>query len=127
MKIRELWRDELRIIQLMMFEQGHEVSIEQLRNAYDKAVIAKAVDDNGLQGFIMIRKLGIINELSYWHLKPEHSLLLKGLARKLRPVGAHEPPINKERLKILESAGFKSIGLINGLLKNSEAVILRRD
>lgn len=127
MKVRELWKSDLKIVQLMLFEQGIKTSLEQLETMYDNSFMVKAIEDVGLEGFIMIRKLGFMNELTHWHLNPEHSLILKGLTKQIKNIGTYEHPSAKERIKILEENGFKKIAEAEGLLKNSKAIILRRD
>lgn len=85
------------------------------------------VMNEGIEGFAMIRKLTDINELIHWHLKPEHSIILKSLAKSTKgPVLTMEKESNTQRIKILEQNGFKKINESEGIFKDEKAIILKR-
>jgi len=84
------------------------------------------VEEEGIKGFVIIKDIGGVNELSYWHLNPEHKLILKGLIKKLGGKCATlEPENNKQRIELLKSIGFKQQSRIEGVYPNEKAVMLK--
>lgn len=98
-----------------------------ITNLFNNAINKIVIEDDGIKGFALIKKLGALNELSAWHLNPEHSLLLKAITRKINgPIAAAEQESNEGRIKILESAGFKKQSIIDGVFNDARAVMLTK-
>lgn len=128
MKLRAIKKQDLRIIRLMLFEQGRTINQETLINQWQNATTAKLIEDNGIEGFIIIKDLAGEKEITQWHLKPEHQLIMKAITKQVKkPIVTHEQINNKERIKLLEKTGFKKIKISKGILRQQKAAILRLD
>lgn len=97
-----------------------------LKTALKNSSTSTVVEDNGVKGFVIVKQLASINELTHWHLKPEHSLILKSIIRRAgEPLAVIEKEGSEERIRMLKNHGFKKIGKKEGLFPDSKAVILR--
>jgi len=122
MIIRSMRKDDLEAIQGLT-----NTPLSLLENTLINSRANVLIEEDEIQGFVMIREIGGINELSQWQLKPGQSLILKAVMKKLKgPVAAHEPARNKERIKLLESAGFEKINECEGVFHKEKAIIFRR-
>jgi hypothetical protein len=123
MKIRPVTKEDLSSIQTLL---KNNTSIDLLESSLKESVKSALIDgEKGPEGFIIIRKIGGINELSHWHLEPEHSLVLKATAKGVKGlIATHEPKSEASRIRILKENGFKKLRETNGLFFNEKAVTL---
>ena len=115
-------KDDLKKIQGLT-----KTPLSLLENTLINSQAKVLIEKDEIKGFVMIREIGGVNELIHWHLNPGQSLILIAVMKKLKgPVAAHEPSSNKERIRILESAGFEKINECEGVFPAEKAIILRR-
>lgn len=120
---REVKKEDLPVISKLT-----GVNLRVLESSLNHASTTILVEDEGVKGFIMVRRLANINELTHWHLEPEHSLILKSIIRRVgEPLAALEKEGCEERIKVLEANGFKKIGTNKGIFPNNKALIFRKD
>ncbi|MBD3312716.1 hypothetical protein GF352_04660 [archaeon] len=117
---------ELRTGDLTVISALSGVSRNVLETVLKNALTTIVVEDNGVKGFVIVRRLAGINELTHWHLRPEHSLILKSIIRRAgEPLAVIEKEGDEERIGMLEDYGFKKICKKEGIFPDSKAVILR--
>ncbi len=86
------------------------------------------VDAGGIQGFVLVRKLGDFSEITHWSLKPGFDLLLKSLKKTVQgPLAVHEREGNAGRINLLKSAGFREVKTLEGVYHGEKAVMLVKD
>jgi len=119
-RLREMNKDDVKFIKDLT-----DAGIDTIINAYNNSTNKMVIEDDGIKGFAIIRPLGDINELSVWHVQPEHSLLLKAIVRKTGALAAAEREENETRIRILECAGFRKQSIVKGVFSDSRAVMLR--
>jgi hypothetical protein len=122
---REIEERDLPAIQSLL---KNEVSLASLKLGLKESIINLVVQEEKIEGFVMIRNIGGFNEITHWQLKPEHGIILKSMRRRLKgTIVTHEKESCKEKIVILEQNGFQRLKTTQGIFPNENAITFKQD